>query len=45
VKLHVYGKRHAALRRKMGHFTARAATIDAALAKAEAGRRALSWGP
>ncbi len=43
VKLHVYGKRHAALRRKMAHFTARAATIDGALAKAEIGRRALRW--
>ncbi len=43
VKLHVYGKRHAAMRRKMGHFTVLAPTIDEALAKAETGRRALSW--
>jgi 5-(carboxyamino)imidazole ribonucleotide synthase len=43
LKLHVYGKRHAALRRKMGHFTVLAPTVDEALAKAEAGRRALSW--
>jgi len=45
MKLHVYGKRHAALRRKMGHFTVLAATVDEALVKAEAGRRALSWSP
>ena len=43
VKLHVYGKRHAALRRKMGHFTVLAPSVDEALAKAEIGRRALSW--
>jgi 5-(carboxyamino)imidazole ribonucleotide synthase len=43
VKLHVYGKRHAALRRKMAHFTVLATTVDDALAKAEVGRRALSW--
>ena len=45
VKLHVYGKRHAALRRKMAHFTVLAPTVDEALAKAEAGRRLLSWTP
>jgi 5-(carboxyamino)imidazole ribonucleotide synthase len=43
VKLHVYGKRHAALRRKMAHFTVLAPTVDEALARAEAGRRLLSW--
>ena len=43
LKLHVYGKRHAALRRKMAHFTVLAPTVDEALAKAETGRRALSW--
>ncbi len=43
VKLHVYGKRHAALRRKMAHFTVLARTVDEALAKAEAGRRKLTW--
>ncbi len=43
LKLHVYGKRHAALRRKMGHFTVLAPTQAEALAKAAAGRRALSW--
>jgi 5-(carboxyamino)imidazole ribonucleotide synthase len=45
LKLHVYGKRHAALRRKMAHFTVLSPTVDEALAKAEAGRRALSWTP
>ncbi|MBD5633729.1 MAG: 5-(carboxyamino)imidazole ribonucleotide synthase [Candidatus Eremiobacteraeota bacterium] len=45
VKLHVYGKSHAALRRKMAHFTVLAPTIEAALVKAEAGRRLLSWTP
>ncbi len=43
IKLHVYGKRHAALRRKMAHFTVLAPTIDEALARAEAGRERLSW--
>jgi 5-(carboxyamino)imidazole ribonucleotide synthase len=43
IKLHVYGKRHAALRRKMAHFTVLAPTIDEALARAEAGRARLSW--
>jgi 5-(carboxyamino)imidazole ribonucleotide synthase len=45
LKLHVYGKRHAALRRKMAHFTVLAPTVDEALAKAEVGRGALSWAP
>ncbi len=43
LKLHVYGKRHAALRRKMAHFTVLAPSVDEALAKAEAGRRKLHW--
>ena len=43
LKLHVYGKAHAALRRKMGHFTVLGATIDEALAKAERGRGVLHW--
>jgi 5-(carboxyamino)imidazole ribonucleotide synthase len=43
LKLHLYGKRHAALRRKMGHFTVLAHTLDAALEKAEAGRGKLGW--
>jgi 5-(carboxyamino)imidazole ribonucleotide synthase len=45
VTLHVYGKRHAALRRKMAHFTVLAPTLDEALAKAEKGRSLLSWTP
>jgi 5-(carboxyamino)imidazole ribonucleotide synthase len=43
IQLHLYGKTHAALRRKMGHFTVVAPTVDEALAKAEFGRRLLSW--
>jgi 5-(carboxyamino)imidazole ribonucleotide synthase len=45
VKLHVYGKRHAALRRKMAHFTVLAPTIDEALGRADEGRHKLSWVP
>jgi 5-(carboxyamino)imidazole ribonucleotide synthase len=43
LKLHLYGKRHAALRRKMGHFTVLGSDLAGALKKAEAGRRMLSW--
>jgi 5-(carboxyamino)imidazole ribonucleotide synthase len=43
LKLHVYGKTHAALRRKMGHFTVLGDSVDEALAKAERGRRCLHW--
>jgi 5-(carboxyamino)imidazole ribonucleotide synthase len=43
VKLHLYGKAHAALRRKMGHFTVRAPSLEVALRKAEEGRAKLSW--
>jgi 5-(carboxyamino)imidazole ribonucleotide synthase len=43
VKLHMYGKTHAALRRKMGHFTVLGSTVEEALSKAEAGRRLLFW--
>ena len=43
LKLHLYGKAHASLRRKMGHFTVLAATAGEALEKAERGRRALHW--
>jgi 5-(carboxyamino)imidazole ribonucleotide synthase len=43
LKLHVYGKAHAALRRKMGHFTVLGETLDEALEKAERGRQALHW--
>jgi 5-(carboxyamino)imidazole ribonucleotide synthase len=45
VKLHVYGKRHAALRRKMAHFTVLGDTVEDALSKAERGRGLLSWAP
>jgi 5-(carboxyamino)imidazole ribonucleotide synthase len=43
LKLHIYGKAHAALRRKMGHFTVLGSTVDDALEKAERGRRRLHW--
>jgi len=43
LKLHVYGKRHAALRRKMAHFTVLAPTSEEALERAEAGRAKLFW--
>ncbi len=43
VKLHVYGKRHAALRRKMAHFTVLAPSVDEALARANVGRAHLFW--
>lgn len=43
VTLHMYGKEHAALRRKMGHFTVMAPTVEDALEKANAGRALLSW--
>jgi 5-(carboxyamino)imidazole ribonucleotide synthase len=43
LKLHVYGKAHAALRRKMGHFTVLGTSVEDALAKAERGRHALHW--
>jgi 5-(carboxyamino)imidazole ribonucleotide synthase len=41
--LHMYGKAHAALRRKMGHFTVLGEDADDALRKAEHGRRQLHW--
>lgn len=43
VALHLYGKAHAALRRKMGHFTVLGATPDEALSKAQRGRALLRW--
>jgi len=43
LKLHLYGKAHASLRRKMGHFTVLAPSAGEALEKAERGRRALHW--
>ncbi len=43
LKLHVYGKAHAALRRKMAHFTVLGTSIDDAIARAERARDALHW--
>jgi 5-(carboxyamino)imidazole ribonucleotide synthase len=43
VSLHIYGKAHAALRRKMGHFTVLGSDADDALEKAERARRTLHW--
>ncbi len=43
VKLHVYGKRHAALRRKMAHFTVLASTVEEALKRAAEGHAKLTW--
>jgi 5-(carboxyamino)imidazole ribonucleotide synthase len=43
LKLHIYGKSHAALRRKMGHFTVLAPSVEEALRRAEASRALLSW--
>ena len=47
IVLHVYGKRHAVARRKMGHFTmlVDGAIDDAAIARARAALAKLSWGP
>jgi 5-(carboxyamino)imidazole ribonucleotide synthase len=43
LKLHLYGKAHAALRRKMGHFTVLSSDVAAALAVAERARAHLQW--
>ncbi len=45
IVLHVYGKRHAIARRKMGHFTmlVDGPVDDAAVARAEAAHAKLSW--
>jgi 5-(carboxyamino)imidazole ribonucleotide synthase len=43
LKLHLYGKAHAALRRKMGHFTVSARDVATALAVAERCRSQLHW--
>ena len=43
-KLHLYGKREARSRRKMGHFTVLGDTIDQALKDALAIRKALGIG-
>jgi 5-(carboxyamino)imidazole ribonucleotide synthase len=41
--LHIYGKAHAALRRKMAHFTVLGESIDDAIARAERARAILHW--
>ncbi len=43
LKLHIYGKAHAALRRKMAHFTVLGTSINDAIARAERARTALHW--
>jgi 5-(carboxyamino)imidazole ribonucleotide synthase len=43
LKLHIYGKAHAAMRRKMAHFTVLGASVDDAIARAERARAALHW--
>jgi 5-(carboxyamino)imidazole ribonucleotide synthase len=42
VDVHLYGKRQAALRRKMGHFVVQSTSADDALARADAFRTALA---
>lgn len=41
---HLYGKTQAAAKRKMGHFTVLADSLDQALAKAQSARKLLHWG-
>jgi 5-(carboxyamino)imidazole ribonucleotide synthase len=43
LKLHIYGKANAALRRKMAHFTVLGTSIDDAIARAERARATLHW--
>ena len=43
LKLHIYGKAHAAMRRKMAHFTVLGTSIDDAIARADRARAALHW--
>jgi len=43
LKLHMYGKTNAALRRKMAHFTVLGDSVDDAIARAERARAALHW--
>jgi 5-(carboxyamino)imidazole ribonucleotide synthase len=43
LSLHIYGKAHAAARRKMAHFTVLGDTIADAIARAERAREALHW--
>jgi 5-(carboxyamino)imidazole ribonucleotide synthase len=47
IELHLYGKRHAVDRRKMGHFTmlVDGAIDDAAIARARAALKKLHWEP
>jgi 5-(carboxyamino)imidazole ribonucleotide synthase len=47
IVLHIYGKRHAVARRKMGHFTmlVDGPVDDAAIARANAAHAKLSWSP
>ncbi|MEO6098166.1 MAG: 5-(carboxyamino)imidazole ribonucleotide synthase [Fibrobacteria bacterium] len=42
--LHLYGKTKAVAKRKMGHFTVLADTVDEALDKARAARELMRWG-
>jgi 5-(carboxyamino)imidazole ribonucleotide synthase len=43
LKLHLYGKAHAALRRKMGHFTVLGASVEDAIGRADRARGLLHW--
>jgi 5-(carboxyamino)imidazole ribonucleotide synthase len=43
LKLHIYGKANAALRRKMAHFTVLGTSIDDAIERAERARATLHW--
>ncbi len=43
LKLHIYGKANASLRRKMAHFTVLGESVDDAIARAERARAALHW--
>jgi 5-(carboxyamino)imidazole ribonucleotide synthase len=43
LKLHMYGKANASLRRKMAHFTVLGTSVDDAIARAERARAALHW--
>jgi len=43
IVLHVYGKRHAVARRKMGHFTVLDDDLERGIEKARAGLAKLRW--
>ena len=43
LKLHLYGKKHASPRRKMGHLTIHAPTLEEALSRAARARALLTW--